>query len=198
MKIQLIAISFLAFSFPSPFLLKANTSYPDSGAQVRRQWRNTSHLKKHKKVAVGIGAAGIYGRFGGSVELNLNPQTAFQLGFGTAPSFQSFQTQIKQSFSGAQFSPYLVGGYSLWFDNNSSIDLNTTYPAFLGERFLTEEEISSGHFRKHILFSGLGLQYFQTKDPLAGLSIYVEFDLFISLNQFVSATTGGLGLMYYF
>ena len=149
---------------------------------------------------MGLGLSGIHGLFGASLELNFNPQNSVELGFGTAPQYQSFHAQLKRSVSGKQFSPYLAGGYSLWFNHwEGSKNFNSkTYPAFFGEQFLTEEEISKGEFKKHMLYSAIGIQYFQMSEPLLGVSIYAEFNLLISLDAFEAAPIGGLGIKYYF
>lgn len=150
-------------------------------------------------MGLGIGASGIYGLFGMNLELNLTSKTSFQIGFGKAPSYQTFHAQIKKSVNGKWFSPYLVGGYSLWYTNNQDpTNLTKTTPPFLAEKFLRPDDSELGHFAEHIVYASMGLQYFQVKEPWIGLSFYGEFNFLINTDDFIGAPTGGLGVMYYF
>lgn len=181
------------------FVCSPAHSISKPNAKIKKEWNHSAHLRKNKKIALGLGAASLFGLYGFSLELNLTNQKSFQIGFGNAPHYNTFHLQVVNTMLGKRFSPYFAGGYSIWYTGNQELDqLKKTTPSFLEKKFLQASDIEKGSFTEHIVYSSIGVQYLQIKPPWAGLALYGEANLLINIDDFIGAITGGIGIKYYF
>lgn len=153
---------------------------------------------KQRRAAVGAMAGGISGIFGLKFELGFTPTTAFDAGFGTSTDYQSLFLGLRHHLMSSWISPYVSGGYARWYASGKERSVGKTTPAFVGERFLNDEERQKGRFSENILYAALGLQVTQLSGDWAGAAIYLEGLLLADLDDLVSEGTMGLGALYYF
>lgn len=156
-------------------------------------------FRKQRRFGVGLSTAGALGLVGANLEINFTDQTSFLGGFGLGDSYQSFALQMKHSIGGRWFMPYVGGGYARWYtagDKNGQ--LNKTNPSFLADRFLNNEEKSSGEFAENLIYPMAGVQYLQLSGNWAGVSAYAQILMLIDIDDLISAPTGEFGIFYYF
>ncbi|MDZ4662837.1 MAG: hypothetical protein SGJ18_14590 [Pseudomonadota bacterium] len=158
-----------------------------------------TEFRQKRRVAIGSSFGGAAGIAGINLDLNLTDQAALSLLFGVGDPFQSFGFAIKRFVSGTSFLPYFSAGYVRWTHKRAeSQAIETTLPNILGKRFLNSGEKESGQFSEDIIYPGLGLQYVQLSGPWAGISMYLELQALVDVDDFQTATTGALGISYYF
>ncbi len=155
-------------------------------------------LSKQRRAAIGVMAGGISGIFGLKFELGFTPRTAFDAGFGVSTDYQSLFLGLRHHLTSGGFTPYVSGGYARWFAAGNERSVGKTTPAFVGERFLNDEERQKGRFSENILFAGLGVQITQLSGEWAGAAFYLEGLVLADLDDLVSEATMGLGGLYYF
>lgn len=198
---RLILGLILLFTFVRP--LSAAVLIEENGKAVRKSSVKVAQsgmaLRELRKVAVGMGLAGVHGLFGFNLELNFLPEIGLGGGFGLGKGFQTFHFQVKKVIPGRWFLPYVAGGYTYWYVvRDEEAEIEESNPPFLAKKFLGEKEKRTGQFAEHILYPALGIQYMQLKGAYAGLSLYAEVLMMIDLDDLVTSPTGGLGMMYYF
>ncbi len=162
------------------------------------RYLNSFEFKNKNRVGVGLGFAGTHGLVGTQLELNFTPEIAVTTSFGVSDAFQNFGFQIKRSFTGKYFSPYVAGGLTRWYSHSDNGPIASTNPGFLSNKFLTNQEIASGQFTETLIYPSLGMQYIQLDGEWTGSSIYAEVLLLLDTDNLRSAPTGSIGYLYYF
>lgn len=199
MKALLVFLLILSgFNAFSAVLVEEN-GHPVESKRVRTRFeRDGFDFRRDRKFGVGLGAAGVLGLAGPQIELNFSEDISWMGGFGFGPKYQTFHMQIKKVLRGRWFLPYIAGGFARWYTVREDQNFAESTPGFLSKRFLNEREKSTGEFSENFIYPSLGIQYLQLNGEWAGASLYAEVTLLIDIDDFVSAATGGLGLIYYF
>jgi hypothetical protein len=156
-------------------------------------------LRRKRRAAIGISAAGQLGLAGANLELCLLPQSSFTAGFGGSDSYQAFSIGVRHIMGGETVMPYAGGGFARWSSSgrkNSAVSV--TNPTFLGDSFMTDEQKRSGIISSNLLYGSLGLQYLAPSGAWAGSSVFIEAVLLAEISRLRLAPTGAFGYLYYF
>lgn len=199
MKIQItFCLTFLVslHLFAQAVLVEENGRKISSSSYVSS--RNGNDFKNNRKIGAGISLAGVQGLVGANIEINFSSETALITSFGLAEDFNSFGFSIKRSLNGKYFSPYLSGGFTRWYSGKDNGSIKSTTPGFLGNKFLSSKELSTGNFAETLLYPALGIQYLQLDGEWAGSSLFAEVVLLFDIDDFQTAPTGSVGYLYYF
>jgi hypothetical protein len=191
--------SFLPVSESSAAILLEDGGRSIKAHSVVKTAENGFSLRRIRRVAVGVSAAGALGVAGAELELCFNPESGFVGGFGGGKGFQAFSLQYKRVLGGENFLPYVTAGVSRWYNvgKPSSVSEGTS-PSILADRLLNESQKSSGSFEVSMVHPGFGVQVMQPSGPWAGTSVFFEAVMLLNIESFVAAPTGSLGLLYYF
>jgi len=159
---------------------------------------NSSEFRALRKVGIGLSAAGAQGVVGSTIELNFTSEVSLATHFGLGDSYQSFGLSLKRIIAGRSFAPYISGGFARWYTVREGGPINNSTPGFLADRFLTEKQKAEGKFSRTMIYPALGIQYLQLDGSWAGMSFFAEVLMLLDIDDFHSAATGGMGMMYYF
>ncbi len=151
-----------------------------------------------RRAGLGLSLSGPVGSFGALLDLNFSSRWAGSLAYGGSLDFQSVVVQAKHYFTSTRFAPYFGFGYTRWFKKKSGVALEDTTPSYLFTEFLSDEQKSEGGFAENLLFSSIGVQFFQTKGEWAGYSFGLEVNLLMDPVDLVVAPTGAFNMFYYF
>ncbi len=196
MKLLLAILIMLPLSSQALILLENKSGRYSTRTKIPN-FDQAQRMKRQRRIGLGLSAAGVHGLLGGNLELNLKPELSLMGGFGLSNSFYSFNTQIKRSLYGNDITPYMALGYAHW-SNSSDDPVEDTIPSFLGKKFLSDNEISSGEFSENLLYVSLGLQFYQLTGEWIGLSLYAELIGVMDIDDTQVAPTFSLGSTYYF
>ena len=155
-------------------------------------------LRHSRKMGVGLSAAGALGMAGANLEINFTPELSFLGGFGLGTGYQSYHFQVKKVMGGQSILPYLSAGFARWYSTGTPRTRKSIIPGFFSEKFLSDTEIETGKFGENMVYPSLGLQFVQLDGEWKGFSLYAEILILVDIDDMVSQTTGGLGLLYYF
>lgn len=154
-------------------------------------------LRGLRRVGIGAEFAGASGLMGAVIELNFAPEDSFITGFGGGAGYNSFQMGWHHVFGGEKLTPYAGLGYVRWY-NSSNKSAENTNPKFLGTKFLSEKEKSTGQYSVNFFAPNLGVQYHVLAGDYVGTSVFAEVRLFMSIAHLSPEALGSLGTIYYF
>lgn len=173
----------------SEFSSSNDQSYNRSG------YNSNWEMREHRKLGAGIGLAGIFGQIGGVVDVNFDAQNAAQVGFGNGYGFSTFFMGWKNSFESQFLSPYIMFGYSRWY-NSDNIDLRGN--SYILDQVLSKSELRNGKIAVDFLVANLGVQYNQLDSEWMGNSFFLEFNFLYSTNSGSLIPAASMGSIYYF
>lgn len=172
-------------------------SSKEAPSRIVKQGDDSWDLRSKRRVGIGFSAAGPLGFLGLNMELNFSPKWGAVAGFGGGRGYQSYTFQAKRVLAGEWLAPYMAMGYSRWMSTREG-EVAPTTPGFLYDRFLTDAEKQSGNFSEDLVFPAFGLQYLQLRGPWSGFSVFAEVLMLLDVEDFQTAPTGTLGMLYYF
>lgn len=152
-------------------------------------------LRAHRKIGAGIGVLGIFAGFGGVADINFEASNAAQVGFGSAPGYNTFFAAWKHSFQANYVAPYTSLGYSRWYSSKSS-DLNDK--SYVLNQVLGQNELSQGQIGVDFLMMNVGLQYQELSGSWIASSLFFELNGLISTHNGKFIPSASLGTLYYF
>ncbi len=165
----------------------------------KQDFDDAMELRTRRRAGVGLTAYGQVGMAGAVIELNFAPADSFLGQFGGGNRYNALALEWKHVFGGIAFAPYATVGYSRWHSSNASKGpISSSNPSILVNKYLTDEEKSSGQFSKDFLIPSLGFQYYQLFGEYIGSSVYVEVVFLMELNNPSPVPTGATGYIYYF
>ena len=153
-------------------------------------------LKKHKKVGIGAAIGGVNGAYGINAELNLDPMSALVIGFGTGPSYGTFNLQGKMNFEAYYLSPFLKMGYSRWF-NSGRVPSSATSSDVLSQIY-SAKDLRAGKFDAGFLVASVGAEYNQLEGELSGVNFYGELTMMLETASVKMVPAGAVGLTYFY
>ena len=153
-------------------------------------------LKKHKKVGIGAAIGGVNGTYGINAELNLDPMSALVIGFGTGPSYGTFNLQGKMNFEAYYLSPFLKMGYSRWF-NSGRVPSSATSSDVLSQIY-SAKDLRAGKFDAGFLVASVGAEYNQLEGELSGVNFYGELTMMLETASVKMVPAGAVGLTYFY
>jgi hypothetical protein len=154
-------------------------------------------MRSDRRVGVGIETFGRLGVLGLDVELNYGPMDSATVGIGGGPGYNSFSLGAKHVFGGSRLSPYAGLSFTRW-SGNSKTRFDGTTPAYLEDKFLTEDEENSGQFAKNFFVPNIGLQFNQLEGRSAGAVLFAEVLFLVDSSTMDYIPTGALGALYFF
>lgn len=158
---------------------------------------NFDQLRDERKIGVGGQILGASGSAGVLLEMNFHPSWGLNVGYGSAPDFQSFLVEYKQVLFGNQVTTYGLLGFTRWFgEANGSIE--STNPGFVAEDFMSAKDRREGKIDENLLYPGIGVQYVQFSGNWAGFSLFGHLIVLSDIQDFVFVPTLGIGSIYYF
>ncbi len=162
--------------------------------------REVSHFWTHRKVAVGVATAGVYGIAGGVIGIHFHPQWSVDLGYGGGSHFQSTGVRVKKLLlMSSPLNPYIGFGFHRWErTTNRPFDADSVSPNFVAQKFMSEADRLSGRIDERLAHGSLGLQYVFTTGEWSGYGLFAELNFLVSVQDFQSAPTGSLGFNYFF
>jgi hypothetical protein len=175
--------------------LSQRTTYRQTHAG--QTFGSSYELRSLRRVGIGAEFAGASGLMGAVIELNFVPEDSFITGFGGGSGYNSFQMGWHHSFGGEKLSPYVGLGYVRWY-NSSNKSVEETNPKFLGTKFLSDKEKTTGQYSVNFLTPNLGLQYHVLAGDYVGASVFAEVRFFMSIAHLSPEALGSLGTIYYF
>lgn len=169
-----------------------------SSANVESQLRYSSTLKmrENRKVGAGVSAGGNLGLVGMNVEFNFEDENGVIIGFGSGAGYNSFQLAWKHAFEGPYLAPYIMAGYSRWYNSYGGAGAHQSSDIL--NRVLTTREKQEGRFGTDFINASVGVQYNQLSGDLAGVSFYGELIGMTELKRGVVLPNGAVGVLYYF
>jgi hypothetical protein len=173
----------------------------DGNSQTRQPFKEATNgmdMRKMRRVAIGVQAAGNLGFGGALLELNFSPSWGFVAGIGGGEGFQTYEIGAKYVLGGEKFLPYLALDYAHWATINKTGYIERTNPSIVGDHLLTADERATGGFQKNLLIPGFGMQYVQLDGEWAGSSVFAELNILMDIGDFLVAPTGTIGFLYYF
>lgn len=174
---------------------KIGTSNKYSPVNERFEYYSNFELRNDRKLGAGIGLLGVFGYFGGVVDVNFDEENSAQLGFGRGYGFNSFFAGWKKSFSGQYFTPYLTLGYSRFYN---SLVQDVSGNSYIIDQVLSKQETQQGQFGIDFFNSHFGMQYNQLSGEYIGNTFYLEFNFLFSLKKSVMVPAASIGSIYYF
>ena len=161
------------------------------------EYHSIEAMRMDRRLGVGVETFGRLGMIGFDTEINLMADDSATAGLGGGPGYNALSLGWKHIFGGARLAPY--AGFSLahWASTGKG-KIEGTMPGFLEDKFLTDREISSGHFSKNFLIPSLGLQMTQLSGPSAGGALFAEVLFLFDASTMDQVPTGALGALYYF
>lgn len=171
---------------------------PQTATNVESQLRYASTLKmrENRKVGAGISAGGNLGLVGLNVEFNFEDENGVLIGFGSGTGYNSFQLAWKHAFEGPYLAPYVMAGYSRWYNSYGGSGAHQSSDIL--NRVLTTQEKQEGRFGTDFINASVGVQYNQLSGDLAGVSFYGELIGMTEFKRGVIVPNGAVGLLYYF
>lgn len=159
-------------------------------------YASTLKMRESRKVGAGVSAGGNLGLFGLNVEFNFEDENGVVIGFGSGAGYNSFQVAWKHAFEGPYLAPYVMAGYSRWYNSYGSSGSHQSSDIL--NRVLTTQEKLEGRFGTDFINTAVGAQYNQLSGDLAGLSFYGELIAMVEFKRGVVLPNGAVGLLYYF
>lgn len=152
-------------------------------------------LRETRRIGLGLGVGGTFGRYGLNIEVNFEDQNAGFAGFGGGTNYNTFNIGWKHIFEGDTIAPYTSAGYSRWYNVGSDGDYRNS-PIL--DRVLSSHQKAEDRFSTDFLSGAVGLQYLHLQGPMAGTSLYAEVILLGEVNNSTLVPTGSVGASYYF
>lgn len=175
----------------------SSTEFSSSNGQSYYQssYNSNWEMRDHRKLGAGIGLAGIFGQIGGVADINFDAQNAAQVGFGNGYGFSTFFMGWKNSFESRFLSPYIMLGYSRWY-NSDNIDLRGN--SYILDQVLSKNELRIGKIGVDFLVANVGVQYNQLDSEWLGNSFFLEFNFLYSTGRGTLIPAASMGSIYYF
>lgn len=154
-------------------------------------------FQAQKRMGIGTVLSGATGLMGAHIHLNVGQDFSLGLGYGGSQDMKAFTGYFRHLLTNAMFSFYWTLGYARWWSDGGG-PIKRTTPDYLYERFLSASEIESGKFVEHIIYPGIGLQFYNFGGEFDGLSLYAEGLLMSDIEDLRINPALGLGAFYYF
>lgn len=180
---------------PTNRISNPTSSSKYSPINERDEYYSNFELRNDRKLGAGIGLLGVFGYFGGVVDVNFDEENTAQLGFGKGYGFNSFFAGWKKSFSGQYFTPYFTLGYSRFYN---SLVQDISGNSYIIDQVLSKDETKQGQIGIDFFNSHFGMQYNQLSGEYIGSSFYLEFNFLFSFKRNVMVPTASVGSIYYF
>jgi hypothetical protein len=154
-------------------------------------------FNEQNKMAAGAVFSGATGLVGAHLQFFPGPDFAFGIGYGGGESLKAFNFYYREMITYDAFSFYWTLGYARWW-NTGDGPITSSTPDYLAKRFLSPSEKASGTFVEHIIYPGIGAEFYNFTGDLAGTSIYLEALLMTDLDGLRINPGFGLGTIYHF
>jgi hypothetical protein len=155
-------------------------------------------LQNSRRMGVGTVLSGATGLLGAHMHFNLGHDFNIGAGYGGSTDMKAFTVYFRHLLTNSTLSFYWTAGYARWWSSGSK-ELKSTTPDYLSERFLSGSEKVSGKFTEHIVYPGLGLQFYNLGGgEYEGLSFFAEGLLMSDIEDLRVNPALGLGAMLYF
>lgn len=151
-------------------------------------------LREKRKVGVGTDFGGASGIMGLHLELNIEDQDGARVQFGLGEAFSTFALAWKHSFVGEGMAPYVVAGWSRWYNSSGS----GSPRSYLLDDLLSAEEKTSSRFSVDFLVAGAGYQFHQLEGDWIGASFFFEASVMAAPFRSQILPAAALGMTYYF
>jgi hypothetical protein len=184
-----------------PFFAKASIFNEPTAlySSSRTKFEATNPMEFHEKRKMGVGTvfSGATGLLGAHMQFFLGTDFALGVGYGGADNLKALNVYFRELLTNNTFSFYWTAGYARWW-NNGGKALSSSRPDYLYERFLSPSEKASGTFVEHIIYPGIGGQFYNLSGDFAGTSFYAEGLLITDVGALRVNPALGLGAFYYF
>jgi hypothetical protein len=165
-----------------------------NGESVLTKYDSNIQMRDHRKVGVGLQLGGSTGLLGLFVDLNFENQDGAQVGLGQGVGFSAFSIAWKHSFEGQYISPYMLLGWSRWF-NSAGLQKPESH---ILDQTLNAAEKAESRFGLDFIETSVGAQYQELEGEYAGAGFFAQATLMSSLSRGKIIPHASLGISYYF
>ncbi len=149
-------------------------------------------LKMRKRFGLGITAGGGLAIMGLEGDINITPQLAASIGWGTGIDYSSFSIRARYYLLGEWVSPYVGFGFAHWWASaNASRDVS---PSILRNKFLSPSDDLSQGYNIFMAYPSVGVQFMHH----SGFAVSFEVMMLFKLMTLANGTYAGASFHWYF
>lgn len=186
-----------AFGAAKTTLVEPSSWYSSVRQELKPTYADPHAFNDDRKVGVGVVMSGATGLLGLHMHFSPGLDFSFGLGYGGASDLKAMNFYFRHLLTNTQLALYWTAGYARWW-NSGGEPLARTTPPYLYERFLSPQEKATGRFTEHILYPGIGAQFYKMSGEWQGLSLYAEGLVMTDMDDLRVHPALGVGTFYYF